>query len=77
MPDTGQDVTALTAGSPKSSPISKPAGLRRACCPYRTELGVVDVLVNNAGIIRRANLLEFAEADWDEVMAVNLKAVFL
>ena len=40
------------------------------------ELGAVDVLVNNAGIIRRANLLEFSEQDWDEVMAVNLKAVF-
>jgi 2-deoxy-D-gluconate 3-dehydrogenase len=40
------------------------------------ELGVVDVLINNAGIIRRANLLEFSEKDWDEVMAVNLKAVF-
>jgi 2-deoxy-D-gluconate 3-dehydrogenase len=39
-------------------------------------LGGVDVLVNNAGIIRRADLLEFSEKDWDEVMAVNLKAAF-
>ncbi|QDY70873.1 2-dehydro-3-deoxy-D-gluconate 5-dehydrogenase KduD [Qingshengfaniella alkalisoli] len=36
----------------------------------------VDVLVNNAGIIRRADALDFSEADWDEVMDVNIKAVF-
>ena len=33
--------------------------------------------MNNAGIIRRANLAEFTEADWDAVMTVDLKAVFL
>jgi len=36
----------------------------------------IDVLVNNAGIIRRADALDFAEADWDAVMNVNLKSVF-
>jgi 2-dehydro-3-deoxy-D-gluconate 5-dehydrogenase len=39
-------------------------------------LGGVDILVNNAGIIRRQDALEFGEADWDEVMNVNLKTVF-
>lgn len=34
------------------------------------------ILVNNAGIIRRADSLDFSEADWDAVMDVNLKAVF-
>jgi 2-deoxy-D-gluconate 3-dehydrogenase len=38
--------------------------------------GRVDILVNNAGIIRRADALEFSERDWDDVIAVNLKAVF-
>lgn len=38
--------------------------------------GRVDVLVNNAGIIRRANALEFTEADWDAVTDVNLKTLF-
>jgi 2-deoxy-D-gluconate 3-dehydrogenase len=37
----------------------------------------LDILVNNAGIIRRAPVLEFSEKDWDDVMAINLKAVFL
>jgi 2-deoxy-D-gluconate 3-dehydrogenase len=36
----------------------------------------IDVLVNNAGIIRRADSLDFTESDWDAVMDVNLKAVF-
>ena len=39
-------------------------------------LGAPDILVNNAGIIRRAAFLEMAEADWDDVMNVNLRAVF-
>ena len=38
--------------------------------------GPLDILVNNAGIIRRADAVDFAEADWDDVIDVNLKAVF-
>ncbi|BCG92271.1 2-dehydro-3-deoxy-D-gluconate 5-dehydrogenase KduD [Mesorhizobium sp. 131-2-1] len=41
------------------------------------ESGPLDGLVNNAGIIRRADAVELTEADWDDVMDVNLKAVFL
>ncbi|MEP0231992.1 2-dehydro-3-deoxy-D-gluconate 5-dehydrogenase KduD [Roseibium sp.] len=36
----------------------------------------VDILVNNAGIIRRADAVDFTEADWDDVMDVNMKAIF-
>ncbi len=38
--------------------------------------GPFDGLVNNAGIIRRADALDFTEADWDDVMDVNLKTLF-
>lgn len=38
--------------------------------------GPIDTLVNNAGIIRRADSLDFTEADWDAVMEINLKVVF-
>jgi len=38
--------------------------------------GAVHVLVNNAGIIRREDALEFTEKNWDDVMDVNVKAVF-
>jgi 2-deoxy-D-gluconate 3-dehydrogenase len=39
-------------------------------------LGGVDILINNAGIIRRNDALDFTEDDWDSVMNVNLKAAF-
>ncbi|AXB79555.1 2-dehydro-3-deoxy-D-gluconate 5-dehydrogenase KduD [Novosphingobium sp. P6W] len=39
-------------------------------------LGKLDVLVNNAGIIRRDDLLQFSEDDWDAVMDTNLKTLF-
>ncbi len=41
------------------------------------ELGAVDILVNNAGIIRPQPLEEITEADWDELIDVNLKSAFL
>jgi 2-dehydro-3-deoxy-D-gluconate 5-dehydrogenase len=40
------------------------------------QCGRLDILINNAGIIRRADALEFTEADWDAVMDVNLKTAF-
>ena len=39
--------------------------------------GRVDALVNNAGIFKAANFLDITEADWDAVLAVNLKGAFL
>ncbi|WP_028032465.1 2-dehydro-3-deoxy-D-gluconate 5-dehydrogenase KduD [Chelativorans sp. J32] len=41
------------------------------------EHGPINGLVNNAGIIRRADAIDFTEADWDEVMDINLKTLFL
>jgi NAD(P)-dependent dehydrogenase (short-subunit alcohol dehydrogenase family) len=41
------------------------------------EFGGIHVLCNNAGIIRRASVLEISEEEWDRVMAVNVKSVFL
>jgi NAD(P)-dependent dehydrogenase (short-subunit alcohol dehydrogenase family) len=41
------------------------------------EFGAIHVLFNNAGIIRRASVLELSEPDWDQVMAVNVKSIFL
>jgi NAD(P)-dependent dehydrogenase (short-subunit alcohol dehydrogenase family) len=40
------------------------------------EFGGIDVLFNNAGIIRRASAVEISEEDWDAVMAVNVKSIF-
>jgi 2-deoxy-D-gluconate 3-dehydrogenase len=40
------------------------------------ELGHIDILVNNAGTIRRNPAIDFSEADWDDVLQINLKAAF-
>src|SRR4051812_2316004 len=37
------------------------------------ELGLLDVLVNNAGVFPRVNFLDMQESDWDHVLDVNLK----
>jgi len=36
----------------------------------------VDIVVNNAGIIKRNDAIDFTESDWDDVMNINLKTVF-
>ena len=43
--------------------------------PYK-RWGRLDVLFNNAGVIRVQPMLEVTEAEWDRVMSVNLRAVF-
>ncbi|MBC7731958.1 MAG: glucose 1-dehydrogenase [Bacteriovorax sp.] len=39
-------------------------------------LGAIDVLVNNAGMTRRAAFHELAPADWDQVMRTNVDSIF-
>jgi 3-oxoacyl-[acyl-carrier protein] reductase len=41
------------------------------------EFGRLDILVNNAGIVRDARLVKMTVEQWDQVLAVNLKGVFL
>ncbi|HSB01927.1 MAG TPA: 2-dehydro-3-deoxy-D-gluconate 5-dehydrogenase KduD [Anaerolineales bacterium] len=40
------------------------------------EMGHIDILINNAGTIRRAPAIDFSETDWDDVLQINLKAAF-
>jgi 2-deoxy-D-gluconate 3-dehydrogenase len=40
------------------------------------QFGRLDILVNDAGIIRRAPSLEYSEKDWDDVLNINLKSLF-
>ena len=41
------------------------------------EFGGIHVLFNNAGIMRRASVVELSEEDWDRIMSVNVKSIFL
>ncbi len=43
----------------------------------RERFGRIDILVNNAGITRDGLLVRMRDADWDEVMQVNLRGAFL
>ncbi len=57
--------------------VTRSADCGRAVRRAVDGLGGLHVLVNNAGIIRRATVLDLPEEDWDRVMDVNLKGVFL
>ena len=57
--------------------VTKDADAERAIQQSTERFGRLDILFNNAGIITRATLLETSEEDWDRVMQVNVKSVFL
>jgi 3-oxoacyl-[acyl-carrier protein] reductase len=57
--------------------VSRSADVEALVTAVEAGLGPIDVLVNNAGIARFQKLEEVGEADWDEIIDVNLKSVFL
>jgi NAD(P)-dependent dehydrogenase (short-subunit alcohol dehydrogenase family) len=57
--------------------VSRATDCRRIVEHTVHEFGGVNILFNNAGIIRRASVVELSEEDWDRVMAVNVKSMFL
>jgi NAD(P)-dependent dehydrogenase (short-subunit alcohol dehydrogenase family) len=57
--------------------VTQAADCQRVVERTMREFGAIHVLFNNAGIIRRASVLELSEQDWDQVMAVNVKSIFL
>lgn len=57
--------------------VTARAELEALMVRIQAELGGLDLLVNNAGIIRDGFLAKLGEADWDTVLAVNLKGPFL
>ena len=77
--DTGSKVRALgrryyniTADLRQTSA----ADLKSIVAEVETAMGPLHILVNNAGIIRRAPAIEFSEVDWDDVLHINLRSVF-
>jgi NAD(P)-dependent dehydrogenase (short-subunit alcohol dehydrogenase family) len=57
--------------------VSKSADVNAVVDAVVRQHGAVDILVNNAGIVIGGDLLELPEADFDKVIAVNLKGSFL
>jgi NAD(P)-dependent dehydrogenase (short-subunit alcohol dehydrogenase family) len=53
--------------------VSDPASI----AALNPELATIDILVNNAGIVREASALDQSEEDWDAVIDINLKGLFL
>src|SRR5206468_242982 len=51
--------------------VTRAADCKRVVDRAMHEFGGAHILFNNAGIIRRASVVELSEADWDRVMAVN------
>jgi 3-oxoacyl-[acyl-carrier protein] reductase len=56
--------------------VSDPKAVQRLFNSAESELGGVDVLVNNAGIMKLARLAEADDATFDQLVAINLKGVF-
>lgn len=78
-PDTEQKITALGKRyyHQQANLIqASVADLQKLVDNVVAHYGRIDILINNAGIIRRAPLLEHSEKDWDDVIQINLKAVF-
>jgi 3-oxoacyl-[acyl-carrier protein] reductase len=57
--------------------VSKAAEVGRLIETVEKGLGSIDILVNNAGISRPQPLSEITEQDWDDILTVNLKSMFL
>jgi NAD(P)-dependent dehydrogenase (short-subunit alcohol dehydrogenase family) len=57
--------------------VSQSADCRKVVEQTIATFGGLDILFNNAGIIRRADLLITTEEEWDRVMAINVKSIFL
>src|SRR5882724_1890142 len=66
----GRKALALTAD------VGDLDGIDRMTRRVVAEFGGIDVLVNNAGVTRRAYIMDLTEEDWDRIMRVNGKGVF-
>ena len=59
-----------------SADLSNPDSCPELIAQTVEALGSIDILINNAGTIRRGPAVDFTVADWDDVLATNLTSVF-
>lgn len=57
--------------------VTKSADVKRMVREAKRRLGKIDVLFNNAGILVEGTVEQVSEKDWDRIMAINVKGVFL
>lgn len=57
--------------------VTRSADVKRMVREARRRLGSIDVLFNNAGILVEGTVEQVSENDWDRIMAINVKGVFL
>ncbi len=57
--------------------VTKAEDCQRTVQKTINSFGGVDILFNNAGIVRRASVIDTTEEQWERVMAVNVKSIFL
>jgi meso-butanediol dehydrogenase/(S,S)-butanediol dehydrogenase/diacetyl reductase len=75
---TVEETTALGVKViPLLADVTRFADCQRMAAETAGQLGSIDILVNNAGIIAVGIVADFAEEQWDRVMAVNAKGPFL
>lgn len=80
--ELGQSAAAeITAGGGRAifipCNVTRSEDCRNAVEKTVAAFGGLNILFNNAGIIRRADVLTTTEEEWDLVMAVNVKSIFL
>src|SRR5262249_39276958 len=71
-----EKLAAELGGVAVQADVTRTADIARMVDEAYRRFGRLDVLFNNAGVIRVQPMLEVTEAEWDRVMAVNLRAVF-
>src|SRR5881396_2870322 len=71
-----EKLAAELGGAALPADVTRAADVARMVDDVYRRFGRIDVLFNNAGVIRVQPLLDVTEAEWDRVLGVNLKAVF-
>lgn len=69
----GMGVKAMAVEMNVSSGESVAAAIKKVAA----DMGRIDILINNAGITRDGLIMRMKEEDWDAVLSINLKSVFL